>query len=96
MRDPRVRPPPTLERPRVAAAVGRFQFEPAEFLQIAMARRLRLAPDTAASVTLGFRVDDDLRRRVGFLDDPAVARLDVDLTCERCPIPFRLRFARPS
>lgn len=80
-------PAPTIARPRVAAAIGRFQLEPVEFLQIAMARRLRLAPDTVASVSLGFRVDANLGRRVGFLDDPAIARLDVDLTCERCPIP---------
>jgi len=87
LEEPGEGPEPTLERPRVAAALGRFQLEPSEFLQIAMARRLRLAPDTVASVSLGFRVDDNLRRRVGFLDDPAIARLDVDLTCERCPIP---------
>jgi len=27
-----------------------------------------------------------LRKRVKFLDDPAIARREVNTTCERCPI----------
>jgi transcriptional regulator with XRE-family HTH domain len=73
--------------PPVAAARCRFQSEPVEFLVISMARHLALHPRTISSVSLGLQVDDRLRRAVRFLDDPALARLEVDLTCERCPRP---------
>jgi len=73
-------------RPPVAAARCRFQSEPVEFLVVAMARPLALRPRTLSSVSLGFRVDERLKRVVKFLDDPKLPALEVDLTCERCPL----------
>lgn len=70
-----------------AAARCRFSSEPVEFLVLAMARHLALHPRTVSSVSLGLLVDERLRAAVGFLDDPALPRLEVDLTCERCPRP---------
>jgi hypothetical protein len=70
----------------LAAAICRFQSEPVEFLVVALSRRLALTPRTLSSVSLGFLVDDKLRRVARFLDDPALARREVDLTCERCPL----------
>jgi hypothetical protein len=72
--------------PPVAAARCRFQTEAVEFLVVALARPLALKPRTLSSVSLGFLVDDRLRAVARFLDDPALPRLEVDLTCERCPI----------
>ncbi len=83
----------------VAAAICRFQSEPVEFLVLSMARRLALEPRALSSVSLGLRVDARLRAAVRFVDDPALARLDVDLTCERCPLgaaACRERAAEPS
>jgi len=71
--------------PAVAAARCRFQSEPVEYLVVGMARHLALHPRTVSSVSLGILVDDRLRGAVRFLEDPALPRLDVDLTCERCP-----------
>lgn len=70
----------------VAAAICRFQSEPVEFLVLALSRRLALQPRTLSSVSLGFLVDDRLRGAVRFLEDPALPRREVDLTCERCPL----------
>ena len=35
---------------------------------------------------MGFLLNDTFRKSVRFWDDPEVPRLDVDLTCERCPL----------
>jgi hypothetical protein len=35
-------------------------------------------------VSLGFRVDSEFERTVRFSNDPAIPRLDIDGTCERC------------
>ena len=73
--------------PPAEAARCRFQSEPVEFLVVALARPLALRPRTISSVSLGLLVDDRLRAAVRFLDDPALERRAVDLTCERCPLP---------
>ena len=76
----------TLEAPAIEARLCRFQSEPVEFFVVAMARPLALKPRVMTSVSLGFLVDDALRRVVRFLDNRALRRLEVDLTCERCPL----------
>lgn len=36
------------------------------------------------SVTIGFYIDDDLRKRIKFIDDPDIKARIVSTTCERC------------
>ena len=68
----------------VTARRSYFLDAEAEFFVIAMARPLALSDRRNSSVSLGFLMDDSFRERVRFWDDPAVSRLDVNLTCERC------------
>ena len=49
-----------------------------------MARKLALNRQAASSVSLGFRQDQEFERVVKFAADPAITRLDIDGTCERC------------
>lgn len=74
------------EQPVIDAQVSQFIESEARFLCIAMARRLVLSPATTSSVSLGFRYDDSLERAVGFATDPALQRVDIDGTCERCQL----------
>ena len=72
-------------RPAVVAAQrSRFLDEGAEFFVIAMARPLALSDRSNSSVSLGFLMDDAFRERIRFWEDPAVPRVEVNLTCERC------------
>ncbi len=71
-------------RPAVAAQRSRFIEEAAEFFVISMARPLALAEATHSGVTIGFLLDDAFKAGVGFWDDPAIPRVEVNLTCERC------------
>ncbi|HJQ71446.1 MAG TPA: helix-turn-helix domain-containing protein [Blastocatellia bacterium] len=70
--------------PIVDAQLSRFIETDARFLCIAMARRLALNRQAASSVSLGFRHDAEFERAVKFATDPAITRLDIDGTCERC------------
>ncbi|HKF41549.1 MAG TPA: helix-turn-helix domain-containing protein [Thermoanaerobaculia bacterium] len=70
--------------PAVMAQRSRFLDTGAEFFVIAMARPLALTDGASSSVSLGFLLDDALREKIRFWDDPAVPRSDVNLTCERC------------
>lgn len=70
--------------PVVDAQISHFIDTNARFLCIAMARRLTLNRQAASSVSLGFRHDEQFERAVRFAADPAITRLDIDGTCERC------------
>ncbi len=57
-----------------------------EFLVFTLARPSYPSPQRNVSVTLGMLVNDALRQKVGFLEDPALLRREVHTTCERCPL----------
>ncbi len=85
-------------RPVVSAQRSHFLDDGAEFFVIAMARPLVLSDRANSSVSLGFLLDDTFRERVRFWNDPAVPRVEVNLTCERCrlsPEECRERAAPP-
>ncbi|MFN2103613.1 MAG: helix-turn-helix domain-containing protein [Candidatus Promineifilaceae bacterium] len=70
-----------------------------QFLCLGFARQLVLSPDVYSSVIVGFRVDDDLQNTIQFLDDPAIPRVLIGETCERCPLTpdqCQLRAAEPT
>lgn len=70
--------------PIVDAQVSRFVDTDAKYLCVAMARHLALNRSATSSVSLGFRCDAEFERTVRFVNDPAITRLDIDGTCERC------------
>ncbi|MFP5265720.1 MAG: helix-turn-helix domain-containing protein [Blastocatellia bacterium] len=84
--------------PLVDAQLSHFVDTDARYLCIAMARHLALNPSATSSVSLGFRCDEAFERAVRFANDPAITRLDIDGTCERCrltPEECRERAAPP-
>ena len=71
----------------VGVQISRFIKEPnARFLGIGFARHLTLNPQANSSVTIGLSVDEQLEKRVKFLNDRAIPRTDVGTSCERCPL----------
>ena len=84
--------------PLIDAQLSRFVDSDARYLCIALARHLALNPLATSSVSLGFRCDETFERAVRFANDPAITRLDIDGTCERCrltPEECRERAAPP-
>lgn len=73
-----------MSEPIVGAQISRFIDTDARYLCVAMARHLTLNPAATSSVSLGFRCDPEFERTVRFANDPAITRLDIDGTCERC------------
>lgn len=57
-----------------------------EYLSLTLARPAYPSPNRNVSVTLGLLVNDELREKVKFLDDPAIQLREVNQTCERCPL----------
>ena len=84
--------------PIVDAQLSSFVDSDTSFLCIGMARRLALNPAASTSVSLGFRCDEVLMRTVAFATDPAITRLVINGTCERCgltPVECRERAVEP-
>ncbi|HHM21735.1 MAG TPA: XRE family transcriptional regulator [Bacteroidetes bacterium] len=68
-----------------------------EYLCFTLARPAYPGPEKNVSITIGILIDDKLRRKVKFLDDPAIIVKEVNTTCERCPIEnCRERSAPPA
>jgi hypothetical protein len=57
-----------------------------EYLCFTLARPAYPSPDKNVSITVGILVDGALKKKVKFLDDPAISVKEVNTTCERCPI----------
>ncbi len=55
-----------------------------EYICLTIARPAHPTPDTNVSVTVGFSINDDLRRKMAFVDDVPVR--EVSQTCQRCPL----------
>jgi hypothetical protein len=75
--------------PVVDAQLSSYVDTDARFLCLALARRLTLRSSSTSSVSLGFRVDDHFERTVRFAFDPAITRLGINGTCERCRLSQR-------
>ncbi len=68
-----------------------------EYLSISIAKRRRLNSRELYSVTIGFLLDDNLKSKVRFWDDPSIKRAIVSDTCEMCSIKnCKERVAPPS
>ncbi|WP_020566900.1 helix-turn-helix domain-containing protein [Neolewinella persica] len=57
-----------------------------EYLCLTMARTDYPKKGRNVSLTLGFLVNDKLRKIIAWHDDPAISSREVNTTCERCPI----------
>ena len=57
-----------------------------EVFFISIGRALRLRTKINRSVSLGLRIDSDLKEKINFLYDPQIPVMEVNQTCERCPL----------
>ncbi|MBU2446898.1 MAG: helix-turn-helix domain-containing protein, partial [Bacteroidetes bacterium] len=57
-----------------------------EFLSISIAQSNKLVPNSLSSVTIGFQVNDSLKKKFKFWNDPVIPYRIVNDTCEMCRI----------
>jgi len=57
-----------------------------EFISISLAKRSTLLENSNYSVTLGFLVNDEIKNKIAFLNDPGIKTKIVNNTCERCGV----------
>ncbi len=72
---------------RIAGVLHSKFFESGdEYLSISVAQRSTLENKYISSLTIGFQIDDSLKGKINFLNDPKVPIKIVNDTCERCKI----------
>ncbi len=71
-------------KPIADAQRSRYVGTDDEYLCFTIARPAHPTPDTNVSVTVGFSINDELRKKIAFVDDVPVR--EVSQTCQRCPI----------
>lgn len=68
-----------------------------EYLCLTIARPAYPEPNRNVSVTIGLLINDELREKVKFLNDPSIQIRQVNKTCERCTvIDCEVRAAEPT
>lgn len=83
--------------PVVAAQRSKYFDNENEYFCITMARGLGRTPHANLSVTIGFLVNNDFKKKVAFWDDKNVPVKIVNETCERCGIKdCKERAAKPT
>ena len=78
--------PLSFDTPFVGAQYSEFISSRDQFLCLGFARPMVLSPHVESSVIVGFRVDGDMKNTIRFVDDPAIPRVFIHETCERCPL----------
>ena len=78
---------PADTQPRILAQRSTYIDDDAEFFVLSTARPLALQSETNSCVSIGFLMNDAFRDQVQFWDDASIPQVDVNLTCERCPLP---------
>jgi hypothetical protein len=73
--------------PQVRVQRSRFLEEDAEYFVLSMARPLALQPGTNSGVSVGFLMNEPFREQVQCWRDDTIPSVEVNLTCERCPLP---------
>ena len=77
-------------------SVGNYRESP-KYLCISLAKPNTPEPNAHISVTIGFLINESLKKKVQFLNDPNIPSKWVNETCERCPIPnCNERAAKPA
>ncbi len=71
----------------VGAQISEFYDSRDKYFSISISRRNRLTKGNCTSVTVGFLINDDFRKKVKFWNDNGVPSKIVNNTCERCTIP---------
>ena len=67
-----------------------------EYLSFTLARPAHPKSHLNTSVTIGILIDDEVRKKINFLDDPKIRHRVVNKTCERCPISDCLERVKPA
>ena len=70
----------------VGAQRSRYFGTDDEYLCLTLARSASPEPGQNVSVTLGLLINDKLREKIKFVDDPSITSREVNKTCERCAI----------
>jgi predicted transcriptional regulator len=56
-----------------------------QYFSLSLAKKLDTKKNTLESLTIGFLVNDDLKKFIHFLSDANIKHIFIAQTCERCP-----------
>ena len=75
-----------LTEPIARLQISKYFNTKSQYLCLSIAIPNSSDSDEGLSLTVGFQMGEELRKRISFLDDPAIVTKEVHTTCERCPI----------
>jgi transcriptional regulator with XRE-family HTH domain len=70
----------------ISAQRSKFDEESGVFFNIAIARPMSINEKKNSGMTLGFKINRHFKDKARFWNDPNIAEVQVNETCERCPL----------
>jgi len=71
----------------VDAQISEYWESDSEYFCISLAKQDAQSSKESISVTIGFKLNNNLRSTVPFIHNPDLKRREVNITCERCSMP---------
>lgn len=70
----------------IQSQISEYHDVTTKYWVISIARPLNIIEETNVSVSIGFEIDEDLKNNLKFIEDPSIKSVQVNQTCEKCPI----------
>lgn len=73
-------------KPLIDCQISTMKENGLTYFVMSIARPLHIQKDKNESVNIGFELTDDIRKKIGFINDDKINKMIVNHTCERCSI----------
>ncbi len=74
------------KKPLVNVQISNYIDSDNQYFVMSVGRPLNIISNLNISVTMGFELNENLRNKFKFLEDPKIPKKDVNQTCERCSL----------
>lgn len=74
------------DKPLIDCQISTMKENGSTYFVMSIARPLNIQKDKNESVNIGFELTDEIRKKIGFIQDEKINKMLVNQTCERCSI----------
>ncbi|SOE19780.1 hypothetical protein SAMN06298216_0283 [Spirosomataceae bacterium TFI 002] len=76
----------TYKKPLIDCQISTMKENGSTYFVMSIARPLNIQKNKNESVNIGFELTDEIKSKVGFIQDNKINKMEVNQTCERCSI----------
>jgi XRE family transcriptional regulator, fatty acid utilization regulator len=81
-----IQKPGELDKLLIESQISNYIDAGNQYFVLSIARPINILENTNVSITIGFEIDETLKSKIRFLNDPKLKTRDVNQTCEKCSL----------